>query len=602
MKKLNYKKMMLLIPVLVGGLYACKESFLERVPVGQISGETLKTKAGVNGLLIGAYSLLDGVGAGYDDHNTSIWNAWLGDVGADDARKGGGYCCQTERGEIENKKYNATNAILNDRWRLYYAGVQRANEAIRGLDNLPDGEFTEEEATQVRAEARLIRGIFHLEAAKVWRNVPYVDETVTFSADNYRIKNDVSVWPKIEDDFKYAADNLTATKAQIGRGNKWAAKAFLAKTYMFQQKFAEAKPILEDIIANGTTSGGTHYKLIDRYGELFQPIYENNSENVFTVQMSVNDGGLGRNGNAGESFNYPGFLNPSGWGHQPTFNLANTYKTVDGLPMLDDWNQVDIPSDMGLDPVTDPFTPYAGPLDPRLDWVLGRRGIPFHDWGLKKDKPDVGGPYVQKKNTHWKKDEGGKTSEVIDGWQQASGINYPMIRFADVLLWAAEVEVEIGDLQDAEDYVNIVRNRAANPDGFLKKYVNDNNPAAGFSNTPAANYQISPYDGEFVANGKTYARKAVHFERRLELAMEGHRFFDLQRYDALEPGYMADVLNAHMAHETATQEALTGFTYQIFDGANFIEGRHELYAIPQQQIDQSAEVSGPTLTQNPGHN
>jgi hypothetical protein len=102
-----------------------------------------------------------------------------------------------------------------------------------------------------------------------------------------------------------------------------------------------------------------------------------------------------------------------------------------------------------------------------------------------------------------------------------------MIRFADVLLWAAECEVEIGSLAQAEVYVNQIRARAADPAGWVYKYLDASNPMGGYSTTPAANYQIGLYTGQFAANGQAYAREAVRFERRLELACEYHRWFDL---------------------------------------------------------------------------
>ena len=530
--------------------------------------------------------------------NTSPWSPWLGCVGSDDSRKGGGYGSQTERQEIENYKYTSQNPILNDEWKNNYAGIQRANEVLRLLAVVPEGQFTEAEALQVKAEAIFLRAVYHLEAAKIFRHIPYVDETITFSAGNYKVKNDVSIWPKIEDDFKFAADNLDASK-QIGRANNWAAKAFLAKAYMFDRKFAEAKPILEDIIQNGVTAAGVKFELMPEFGKLFQEEFENNSEAVFAIQMSVNDGTAGYNGNAMESTNYPPFYPTGGWGNQPSFSLVNSYKTLNGLPMLTTWNDEDMKNDMGLE-LNVPFTPYTGPIDPRLDWTVGRRHLPFHDYGLYEARYDVGGPYRTKKIVHWKKDEG--QTQIIDGWQQANGANFSMIRFADVLLWAAEVEVEIGSLDAAEDYVNLVRNRAANAAGFLKTYIDDANPGAGFTNTPAANYDIAPYAGEFTAQGQDFAREAVRFERKLELAMEGHRFFDLQRYDEGQPGYMATMLNNYITHEKATQLATTGVEYLIFESAAFIQGRHEIYAIPQEQIDQSKDASGFTLTQNPGHN
>ncbi len=614
MKKVK-NKILIVTAFLATGLlfYACKKSFLERAPIGQISTVTLDNKAGVNGLLIGAYSMLDGTGINdwfISTANTSVWNAWAGSAASDEAHKGGGFGSQAERSDLENKKYTAQNSILHDRWRLYYGAIQRCNEAIRGLDKVPDGEFTDAEALQVRAEARFLRGIYHFMAAQMWRNIPYIDETITFSAGNYKVSNVPAgyAWPKIEDDFKFAIDNLTPTKKQIGRANSWAAKAFLAKVFMQQNKLAEAKPILEDVIANGVTTAGVKYKLQDAFSTLYRPSFKNGSESVFAVQMSVNDGGEGRNGNEGESFNYPGEAGSKsfgGWGHQPSFNLANSYKTKNGLPMLDDFNDVDLKNNMAV-LSTDPFTPSTETVDPRLDWTIARRGIPFHDWGLYNEAPNSqGGPYRGKKWVYWKADAD-KGAEVIDGWQYASGINYNMIRFSDVLLWDAECEVEIGSLQKAEDLVNVVRARAANPADFLKKYVNDADPSQGFSNVPAANYDIALYGGAngFITKGQAYAREAVRFERKLELAMEGGRFFDLQRYDLAQPGYMADLLNKYMPEEVAKFESYlpSPQSYDILKGAVFVKGKHEIYAIPQVQIDQSAEVSGPTLIQNPGHN
>lgn len=594
-------------------IYACKKSFLERDPIGQISTVTLNNKAGVNGLLIGAYSMLDGGGINdwmIDKHNTSVWNAWAGSVAADDAHKGGGFGSQNERAELEGKTYSAQNTILHDRWRFYYGAIQRCNEAIRGLDIVPAGEFTAEEALQVRAEARFLRGVYHFMAAQMYRNIPYIDETVTFSAGNYKVSNrpEGYAWPLIEADFQFAIDNLTPTKQQIGRAHKTAARAFLAKVYMQQNKLAEAKPLLDEVIANGVTAAGVKLDLQPEFSQLFRPKFKNGTETVFAVQMSVNDGAQGRNGNDGESFNYPasaGTKNFTGWGVAPSFNLANAYKTENGLPLLDTYNDVDLKNNMDVKS-TDPFTPATTPVDPRLDWTIARRGIPIHDWGIFNEDPNPqAGPYRGKKWVYWKEEE--TTGHyVIDGWQEATGINFNMIRFSDVLLWAAECEVEIGSLQVAEDLVNRVRARAANPAGFLKKYIDDSNPDLGFSNDPAANYEVNLYTGAkgFAANGKDYARKAVRFERRLELATEGIRFFDLQRYDLAMPGYMADLLNKYMPEEVAKFEKYlpAGQTYDILKGATFVKGKHEIYAIPQVQIDQAADGDGLTLIQNPGHN
>ena len=599
MKRLNNK--IIIVGCLVSSLvfYACKKDYLNTRPIGALDEAILNNKAGVNGLLIGAYSLLDGRGVeNVDDGRASVWNTWLGNVGADDAHKGGDYSSQPERMTIENKTYTATNSILSDRWRANFGGVTRSNEVIRGLDKLPDGQMTEAEKTQVRAEARFLRGVFHLEAAKVWKNIPYVDETITFAANNYNISNTISVWPKIEADFAYAIANLAATNEQKGRANSWAAKAFLAKCYMFQMKFAEAKALLDDIITNGVTTWGTKYDLVPEFEQLFRQKFENNAETVFAVQMSVNDGASGANGTSGEAFNYP----PApfgGWGHQPSFSLVNSFKTENGLPLLDTWNASDVKNDQGVKNTQ----PYAAdktiPLDPRLDWTVSRKKLPLKDWGLHEIEYDFCGPYRAKKTVHWQQEKDGATSELAGGWQHTNGNNYNMIRFADVLLWAAEVEVEIGSLVKAEGYVNRVRARAANPAGFLYEYLDNSDPMGGFSTTKAANYVINEYSGQFAANGKEYARKAVRFERKLEFACEGHRFFDLQRWDRAAPGYMANTLNVYMDHERASFKA-SGVTYQILEGGvKFTQGKHEIFAIPQEQMDISGAQN--KLVQNPGH-
>ncbi len=143
---------------------------------------------------------------------------------------------------------------------------------------------------------------------------------------------------------------------------------------------------------------------------------------------------------------------------------------------------------------------------------------------------------------------------------------------------------------------------AAHPEYWVHTYIDNSNPSKGFTNTPAANYQIGLYGAAgghpatgFAANGQEYARQAVYMERQLELAMEGHRFFDLQRYDGIyggpEPkGYMAGVLNTYI-------KADTRISNPVLNGHSFTANKNELYPVPQNQIDIEA---GP-LKQNPGY-
>ncbi len=322
--------------------------------------------------------------------------------------------------------------------------------------------------------------------------------------------------------------------------------------------------------------------------------------------MSVNDGSStsndGGNGNMGDVLNYPnGAGAPGGCCgfNNPSWNLANAYKTdADGLPLLDgSFND-------GL-VVSDSNHAYTGTLDPRIDWNMGRPGIPYLDWGAHTiawiRDPTSNGVFSPKKNVYAKGQVGTYSSNetVFWGATQITANNYNIIRYADVLLWAAECEIEAGNIDKAEEYVNMVRNRAADKRGWVYANAEYNTETGMYSpqSTPAANYLIKTYPaGAFAARGQEYARAAVRFERRLELAMEGHRFFDLQRWDN-GTGYMADVLNAYVAKEKTRYSF-----YYIQNTAVFKKGINEYFAIPQIQIDAENATGTINLTQNPGYN
>jgi len=591
-------------------IFSCKRSFLDKSPIGSVDESLLADKSGVNSLLIGAYSILDGWPAPVD---VRIWNCavsnWVFDTGGDDAYKGSNFGDEAFIEEIENYSVSPVNVSLNDKWRVLYHAVQRSNDVLRLLAKVPAGKLTDAEALQIKAEALFLRAVYHFEAAKLWRNVPYIDETVTYEAGNYNVPNTAPIWPKIEADFLFAATNLTPTKTEVGRANSWAAKAFLAKVYMFQHRYSDAKPLLDNLIASGMNAGGIKYALDTYFRDNFDALKKNSSESVFAVQMTVNDGSTGFNSNYGNILNFAWGGGPSrccGF-YQPSQNLVNAFQTdANGLPLFGTYNDNTVKNDLGL-PSTAAFTPYTGTLDPRLDWTVGRRGIPYLDWGIMQGSAWIrnqlsGGPYEPLKNVT-PKSQDGATNEAAGGWQAGAGnaINYEMIRFADVLLWAAEVEVEIGSLAKAEEYVNMIRSRAADPVTWVHTYVDNNDPSKGFTNSPAANYQIGLYNGRFETQGQDYAKEAVRFERRLELAMEGHRFFDLQRYDN-GTGYMASILNEKIRYETSFFNSVQvdgkPLHYVILEGHTFTKGKNEILPIPQAQIDLSTINGVPTLKQN----
>ncbi len=572
----------LLIITGIGVFFSCGKTFLEHKPLGALAETVLANQAGVEGLLIGAYSLLDGRGAGGNwDASGSNWV--YGSVVGGDAHKGSDAGDQADIVPMEQYAPTSTNGYFNDKWKTVYEGVARCNNTLKILAKATG--ISPADVKRITGEARFLRGHYHFEAKKMWGNVPYVDEKNTV----LKLPNDKDIWASIEADFQFAYDNLPEVQANKGRANKWAAGAYLAKTKLFRKDYAGAKPILEAIIANGKTAAGVKYALNAKFHDSFDADTKNSPEAVFSVQYSVNDGANGENGGWGDVLNFPYTGGPGGCCgfFQPTQDLVNSYQTdaVTGLPISVEntyptggYNVLrTVKNDEGLNS-PDPFTPEAGSLDPRLDWTVGRRGIPYLDWGPHPGQQWVrdqaySGPYAPIKNTYKKSQEGVLTDKSF--W--TSGVtanNYTLIRFADVLLWAAECEVEVGSLGQAMLYVNQVRQRAANPAGFVKKPDGSN----------AANYNIGLYT---VFPDKATARKIVHFERKLEMAMEGHRFFDLVRW-----GEAQSTLQAYVNYESTLRTFLKNVTFKPTS---------IYFPIPQAQIDQSSSGGTLTLKQNPGY-
>ncbi|HEK20748.1 MULTISPECIES: RagB/SusD family nutrient uptake outer membrane protein [unclassified Mucilaginibacter] len=611
-------KLKVIIPatlVLLGATYSCKK-YLDQAPIGALIPEVLATRAGVDGVLIGAYSVVDGV---FDGQAGSPWETgtdnWIyGSVVAGDAFKGSNPGDQPAAANLEAFSATGANDYLNDKWRVCYAGVQRANDVLRLLPQVKDGSVTADQQKQYIAEARFLRGFFHLEAAKLWKNVPYIDETITYGANNYNVPNSGPIWDKIAADFAAAAADLPNTQPQVGRANKWAALAFEAKTLMFAHKYPDAYTILKNVIANGVTASGAKYAL-GKYADNFNPSTKNGPEGVFVVQTSVHDGANGLNGNAGSVLNFPsgGPAGCCGF-FQPTFDFVNSFKVdANGLPLIDSYQTGYITNDQGV-PAGTVFTPGNELLDARLDWSVGRRGIPYLDWGIcpgaawARDQPN-GGPYLPIKNVYYKAAQS-TTSDSYGGWaaNQATSNSYNAIRYADVLLWAAECAVETSDLPAAEGYVNQVRARAADQSGWVKGKLtgygvdDKGNPDATkpiVDNSQfAANYKVGLYTGQFLANGQAWARKAVYFERKLELGMEGHRFFDLSRWDAVNGGPAGNIMTTEIEKFLKnTRDFGDKFTSAVMKVAKFGSNKNELFPIPQTQID----LSKGTLKQNPGY-
>lgn len=581
----------------VGLNFSCSDSFFEIAPQGAANLASLSNKNGVNALLIGAYSLMDGVGAGNTGRQSTISNYVFGGITSGDAVKGTDIGDQPEQEYIEQYVWLSDNTYFLGKWQHSYDGVARANEAMLLAQSTDVKDMTDAEKAQVVAEAKFLRGHYHFEAKKLWNKVPYISETVYKRDDpnSTKLANTADIWANIEKDFSDAAAVLPATQAQKGRATKWAAMTYLAKAYMFQKKYAAAKTLLEDVYKN---SGK---KLMPNFHDNYRNITNNNAESIFEVEFSINDGSTGNNGNAGDNLNWPYSANSPGRGccgfYLPSQNLVNAFKTTtDGLPMIGDkedgtadtYNAIDLPNDQGITNLAaSAFTlDKSVPVDPRLDWTVGRRGVNFLDWGPMPGyswirNQNYSGPYIGKKWMYYVADEGSSTHSTN---KRAVNNNYRLLKVSSVILWLAECEAELGNLAGAETYVNLIRSRAK----------------TGSVQDASVNTVVNPYPvGTFAAKGKSFSLNAIRMENRLEFAMEGHRFFDLVRW-----GIAAPYINKYLKEESVNGTDLTGRTYNkrgYLVGRTFTAGKNEYFPLPNDEILNSQLDGKPTLTQNPGY-
>jgi starch-binding outer membrane protein, SusD/RagB family len=597
MRYTKYNKLVFIMGIAGIICYACNKNYLNVPALGSLNGNDLSNYKGVQTLLIATYSLLDGIGSQTNIGEAAASNHYYGSICGSEAYKGSFFSDVSDLTSLELFSTSANNSLLAGKWQALYEGVQDANTVLRIMKTATD--MTMEQINEIKAETLFLRAYYHFEAKKMWNRIPFIDETITFDAGNYHVANDTS-WSHIENDLDTAIKYLPETQDEnIGRVNYYAAEALLAKVYLYEHKYQFARPLLSDLINNGKTSSGNAYALDDNYGDNFNPATKNSPESVFAVQSSVNDGQGGQNANLGDIYDFPAGNNAPGGAccgfFQPSQYLVNHFKTdsVTGLPDLDNFNAEDVTNDDTI-PSSEPFTPYSGTLDPRLDWTVGRRGIPFLDWGIEpgqdwvtRDPADFG-TYVAKKHVYYHSQQGVLTDNSY--WTPAATANnVNLIRFADVLLWAAEVEILLpdGDLEKARGYLNQVRARAMNTNGWVHTYVDDSDPNKGFTNIPAANYKIGLYNTPWT--DPAFALKALQYERMLELGLEGQRFFDLVRW-----GIARESIETYWQHESIKRTYLSQ--------GHFTQNKNEYFPIPQKQIDLSAGADGiDKMIQNPGY-
>lgn len=556
-------KKILILLMTFSVIVSCSEDFTDIDPVGSLSDASLQNATGVDLLLTGTYSLLDGIrnGGPGADWTKSGDNWWM-DVISDDAHKGSTDGDQADLYAIEIFDWGTTNPYFEGKWQALYAGVNRANGVIDLISNSDNpADFDVE-----HAQAKFLRAHYNFELTRMWGNVSYVSAE-NYANNEFNQPNSGPLWSQIESDLSFAVNNLPSSRggsySEAGRPIVSTARAYLGKVQLYQNKFSEALSNLESVINSG------NYALATDYFSNFRSDGENGPGAIFAIQFSA-EGGLSQQGNLGGTLNFNIRAGLCCGFYQPSIDLANAFKTENGLPLLDTYNQTDIANDYGINS-NEAHTPHTGPLDPRIDFTVGRRGIDLNGYGPNAGKDnvraafgDISGPFVAKKNFYT---AGDATNIGTGGWgEQRSGINYHIIRYADVLLMAAEAAVETGNLEKARGYVNQVRQRAIN------------SPRADSS----PNYVIDTYNSSWT--DAAVARKAVRFERRLELGMEGQRLFDLRRW-----GNFVEVMNAYIANEART---IANYGQK----SQAAQSKHMMLPIPLNAID----TSEGNLTQNPG--
>jgi len=616
-----------IVTLAIGVTYACKD-FLNTTPQGVLNEDALATPDGAEGLLIAAYRSLDCSSSSAGSWGCAASNWVWGSVTSGDAHKGSNLGDQQPVNEIETYLWGVGDVqdYLNQKWAQVYDGVARSNATIRLLDKvIATGalDAASAQAQGIRGEATFLRAHYHFEAYRMWENIPYYTETdLDFKKSNVG----VDAIGDIVADLKTAQGLLPAIPrgGDAGRATSFTAQAYLGRVYAYAAAknavyWDSAKAVLQAVVTGG------HYGLETSFDHVWTAFtqYMNGPETILAFQASVRDGEpSGWNSNWGERLNFP--HSGSHFGccgfHQPSQNLVNFYAVdANGLPASltnANWN-ADNPLffDSLVIPLSVTHQDFKGGIagapavDPRLDWTVGRDRTPYKDWGLHNRgwirDASYSGPYSPKKNIQ----ENAANGENNVGWQatQTNDVNIHIFRYADLLLLLAEADVMTGDNAGALTIVNQIRARAgqtaqgcgqgfdATTDADLKatysSCVSDNrmaiplvqNATLDSVSTQWATYRIGLYPS-FASQAEALA--AVKNERRLELAMEGQRFFDLRRW-----GDADTVIANYIAVEKNRIPYLAGITYAT---------RNHLYPIPAIQVELSKIGNTDQLVQNPG--
>lgn len=524
------------------------DDFLDLKPTGTFTEEQLDDSS-IEGLMASAYAGLEAHFFGNNESFAGPITNWVFDVRSDDALKGGGDITMEQYiHQLEVSNVTSDNAVALDKWRNNYYAISRVHKAMNAIEN----SNIANKATYL-GELKLLRAYFYFDLIRIFKQVPYFTENEDPNgkrADEYTRDQ---IFSFIKQDLVDAYSVLPEEQSQAGRFNKYVAAAVMAKVSAFTSNWSDVETYANYVIASNK------YDFYDNYGDMSKIEFNNKKESVMAVQFST------ANNNA--HINWSNLLNTTysegalfGTGDDfflGSQNLVDAFATDNnGLPYLDG-------SDHYVKTTENGDGNYEGNVDPRLDFTVGRLGMPFrgHTYNKKWCRAyDIYGEYSGKKGLI-----DPSSPDMVQGFPWgASALNYCIIRYSDIVLLKAEALIEQNkQLDEARTLINDVRKKAQRSidGGYTPQDLDPFN----------ANYNVGLYPSEGWT--QEYARKAVRMERRLELAMEGNRWFDLLRWNTA-----VSTVNAYMQSEQR---------YHTYYAGNSISENELYFPVPYEEVNNS---------------
>lgn len=524
------------------------DDFLDLKPTGTFTEEQLDDSS-IEGLMVSAYAGLEAHFFGNNESFAGPITNWVFDVRSDDALKGGGDITMEQYiHQLEVSNVTSDNAVALDKWRNNYYAISRVHKAMNAIEN----SNIANKATYL-GELKLLRAYFYFDLIRIFKQVPYFTENEDPNgkrADEYTRDQ---IFSFIKQDLVDAYSVLPEEQSQAGRFNKYVAAAVMAKVSAFTSNWSDVETYANYVIASNK------YDFYDNYGDMSKIEFNNKKESIMAVQFST------ANNNA--HINWSNLLNTTysegalfGTGDDfflGSQNLVDAFATDNnGLPYLDG-------SDHYVKTTENGDGNYDGNVDPRLDFTVGRLGMPFrgHTYNKKWCRAyDIYGEYSGKKGLI-----DPSSPDMVQGFPWgASALNYCIIRYSDIVLLKAEALIEQNkQLDEARTLINDVRKKA-------QRSI-DGNYTPQDLDPFNANYNVGLYPSEGWT--QEYARKAVRMERRLELAMEGNRWFDLLRWNTA-----VSTVNAYMQSEKK---------YHTYYAGNSISEDELYFPVPYEEVNNS---------------